>query len=114
MIESEKSNSMDNSIPHAILVEERNNPLNDVISPSDVIIDEAQVFKQMNEIKKVKKESCCYKNCCKYDDTIGCDYYFWFYYWYCCFDTGDNENEVSFCFNLCDFECFCCCCDGNC
>ena len=51
MIESEKSNS----IPHAILVEERNNPLNDVISPSDVIIDEAQdnSDKQWGLVKKL-------------------------------------------------------------
>jgi len=110
MIESEKSNS----IPNAILIEERNNPLTSAISTSDVIVVEAKVFKQMNEIKKVKKESCCYKNCCKYNDTIGWDYYFWFYYWYCCFDTGDNENEDSFYLNLCDVECFCCCCDENC
>ena len=112
MIESEKSNSMDNSIPHAILIEERNIHLTNEISTSDIVIVEATIFKQMNEIKRIKKESCCYKNCCKYDDTIGCDYYFWFYYWYCCFDTGDNEIASS-CFNLCDFECFCCCCDGN-
>jgi hypothetical protein len=108
MIESEKSNS----IPDAILVEERINPLTSEISPSDVIVVEAKVFKQMNEIKKVKKESCCYKNCCKYDDTIGLDYYFWFYYWYCCFI---NENTDINCLgDCCSFECFCCCCDGNC
>lgn len=111
MIESEKSNS----IPDTILVEERNNPLTNEISPSDVIVVEATVFKQMNEIKKVKKESCCYKNCCKYDDTIGWDYYFWFYYWYCCFDTSNSNTDINCLGDCCSFECFCCCCcDGNC
>ena len=48
MIESEKSNSMDNSIPHAILIEERNIHLTNEISTSDIVIVEATIFKQMN------------------------------------------------------------------
>ena len=58
--------SKPNSIPRAILMEERTN----VISHSDINICEAKKFRQMAEIKKLKMESCCYKYCYKYDDII--------------------------------------------
>ena len=64
MIESQKSNS----IPHAILIEEINTPLTNVISQSDIHIYEAQKFRQMAEIKKLKSELSCHKYCYKYDD----------------------------------------------
>ena len=55
-----------NSIPNAILIQERTNG----ISQEDINICEAQNFRQMAEIKKLKSESCCYKYCYKYDDII--------------------------------------------
>lgn len=54
MIEPPNPNSNDNSIPHAILSKERNNPLTNVISHSDIKICESPNFRQMNEIKNLK------------------------------------------------------------
>ena len=101
------------SIPQAILIEERTN----VISQSDINICEAQNFRQMNEIKKLKRDSCCYKYCCTYDETVSWDYNFWFYYWYFCFDSSANANSgdnVNSGVNLCDINCIECFCAGFC
>ena len=59
-----------NSIPQAILIEERNTPLTNVILQSDINIFESKNFKQIAEIKKLKSELSCHKYCYKYDDII--------------------------------------------
>lgn len=59
-----------NSIPPAILIEERNSHLTNVNLHSDINICEAQNFRQINEIKKFKSELSCHKYCYKYDDII--------------------------------------------
>jgi cell division protein FtsX len=62
MIEAVKSNS----IPPAILIEERTH---DNLH-SDINICEAQNVRQINEIKKFKSDLSCHKYCYKYDDII--------------------------------------------
>jgi hypothetical protein len=44
--------------------------LTNVKSHSDINICEAQNFRQMTEIKKLKSELSCHKYCYKYDDII--------------------------------------------
>ena len=109
MFEPPNPNSSDNSIPNTILIEERTN----VISQSDINISEAQKFRQMAEITKLKRESCCYKYCCTYDETVSWDYNFWFYYWYFCFDSNANTNTASS-VTLCDSNCIEGFCAGLC
>jgi hypothetical protein len=111
MIEPSKSNS----IPNAILIEERNKPITNIISPSDVNMCESQNFRQMAEIKKLKMDSCCYKYCCIYDETVTWDYNFWFYYWYFCFDSRTNVNtDTVSSVTLCDSNCIEGFCAGFC
>lgn len=59
-----------NSIPHAILIKERNVPLTNVISHSNINICEAKNFRQIAEIKKLRSDLSCHKYCYKYDDII--------------------------------------------
>jgi hypothetical protein len=51
-------------------------------SHSDIILtEEAHKFRQINEIKKLKENSCFYKYfCCKNSNNV-LDDCFWFYYW---------------------------------
>jgi hypothetical protein len=91
--------------------------LTNVISQSDINICEAQKFRQMVEIKKLKRESCCYKYCCTYDETVSWDYNFWFYYWYFCFDSSNNTNKdtnTASSVTLCDSNCIEGFCSGLC
>ena len=55
-----------NSIPHTILIEERTN----FISHSNIKTYEAENFRQIAEIKKLRSELSCHKYCYKYDDII--------------------------------------------
>ena len=66
MIEQAKPNS----IPHAILIKERNVPLTNFISHSNIKTYEAENFRQIAEIKKLRSELSCHKYCYKYDDII--------------------------------------------
>ena len=59
-----------NSIPHAILIEERISHLTNDNLHSDINICEAQKVRQIAEIKKLKRELSCHKYCYKYDDII--------------------------------------------
>ena len=65
MIEQPKPINNDISIPNAILIEERNTSLTNVISQSDINICEPQNFREINEIKKFKSELSCHKYCYK-------------------------------------------------
>lgn len=110
----------DNDSIETVILEDK--PIT-IISPSDIIVvEEAEVFKQMQIIKRIKNDSCCYKYCCKKENTW--DDCFWFYYWYFFWNKtsiNDNTNSDlssdtnSFCINLdmycCDCDSCCICCD---
>ena len=55
-----------NSIPRAILIEERTNDN----SHSNIKKYEAENFRQIAEIKKLRSELSCHKYCYKYHDII--------------------------------------------